>query len=183
MEGLRIPTRSRSSSERSKASFLLHFLRIRTVSLSCLPILTEGFRQLRESWKIIAAFCPGTGLCPQTVILSELTAASSPRSPITAFIAVLFPEPDSPTSPTTSPCSTLRLILFMTSEAPFSVRYFTLRFCTSSTLILICFLSCQPSFVPPHSPPCSEQGASRREQEADISSDTDKASSGFLPPG
>ena len=51
-----------------------------------------------------------TGLS-QTVIPSDETSALSPRSPITASIAVLFPEPDSPTIPAISPFPTEKLIL------------------------------------------------------------------------
>ena len=108
--GERIPAISSSSSARSFASRLVHFLWIRTVSVICRPIFTAGFRQFRESWRIMAISRPGCTGSAQTVIPSEETSALSPRSPITASIAVLFPEPDSPTMPTVSPSPTEKLI-------------------------------------------------------------------------
>ena len=89
----------------------------------------------------MAIFRPGTGAFPFTVICPYCTDARPSSSPITASIAVLFPEPDWPTIPVMPPSSTVKLISFTISDAPSAPGYCTLRFFTSSTFIGLLFLS------------------------------------------
>ena len=57
------------------------------------------------------------------------------RRPITEYIDWLLPEPDSPTIPTISPCSTNRLIPRTAWTLPCSVAKLVVRFLISNKLI------------------------------------------------
>src|SRR5260363_123485 len=69
------------------------------------------------------------GICSKSWPLKRISSArtlpGASINPITASIATLFPEPDSPSIPTTSPCTILRCILSTTGGPPKStVRFF-----------------------------------------------------------
>ena len=126
---------------RASASFLLHFRRARTVSVICRPILTDGFRQLKEILEdhchIFSRhrflFADRDLIRPDDRTVSQ-QAPSPPAWLCSSRIRTLQQGPRSHLF------STLKLMSFIISEAPFSVRYCTLRFLTSSTLICLLFL-------------------------------------------
>ena len=114
-----MPTAFSSSRARAYACLLETSLCSTTASASWRPILCTGFSDVMGSWKIIAISSP-------RIVrrrLDEAFRRSSPRnstspvevanfeslSPITVRHVTLFPDPDSPTMPSTCPGSTLKL--------------------------------------------------------------------------
>ena len=108
----------------------------------CLPTRITGFNAVRGSWKIIAIFAPrmsrsSFGLRPTSSsprnFTEPVTSAVFGRSPSTASIVTDFPEPDSPTMPSTSPASRSRSKPRTAYTGPSSVLKVTLRSRISST--------------------------------------------------
>ncbi len=139
-----MPTSSSSSRARVRAADLLIVRWSRMVSTSWVPMVNAGLRLVIGSWNAIAICSPRTSRSS----LNDSDSRSRPSnttdplvmrpggdatSRITASDETVLPEPDSPTSATTSPASTPKLTWSTTVAAPVSVRNSTDRSLTSSS--------------------------------------------------
>ena len=111
--GCSIPTASRSSIAFSNAALPASFVVLVIVSSNCAPIVINGLREVKGSWKIIPIFWPRISrisLSSKSLIFSPwnktlpfvIFPGGSNRL-ITALPMVDFPAPLSPTTPRTSP--------------------------------------------------------------------------------
>ena len=88
----------------------------RTLSEICRPMVMVGLREVRGSWKIMPTSLPrilhisfsprGTRSRPSRLIFPPVTWPTLGRSFMIERPVVVFPQPDSPTTPTHSPWST-----------------------------------------------------------------------------
>ncbi len=104
----------------------------RITSVSCMPIVNTGFSDVIGSWKIMlierprtlrisshgsaSRFWPFSVISPATMRPGGLGMSRSTLSAVT-----LLPEPDSPTSPSTSPARTSRSMPSTALATPASV--------------------------------------------------------------
>ena len=110
------PTRSRTSTARSSASFLLTSRCSSTASAICWPTVCVGFSEDSGSWKIIPISSPrilriSSGLSPvssRPASLIEPAAMWPPLGSSCMIVSavIVLPQPDSPTTPSVSPSST-----------------------------------------------------------------------------
>ena len=88
-------------------------LALRTASIICVSMRRTGFSVIIGSWKIIATLRPRivrqvaslapTSSCPASLIEPATMRPGGSISPMIARPVTVLPEPDSPTSPITSP--------------------------------------------------------------------------------
>src|SRR5690606_1028017 len=134
-----IPTRPSSSAARARAAARETREWTRTPSATWSPTVRTGLRDDSGSWNTMARSLPRTRDSSASVLPSSssprsrtepVTRAPSGRSPITASASAVFPAPDSPTTPSTSPAPAVR-------HAPRTARtpdaYRTVRSGTRST--------------------------------------------------
>ena len=112
--GAGMPTRSRSSTARARASFLLRPWWRRSTSPICRPMVRTGFREVIGSWKIIAMSLPrifpyalssppASSRVPS--LIDPVMCAVGGSRPMTAMEVTDLPQPDSPTTARTSPAA------------------------------------------------------------------------------
>jgi hypothetical protein len=86
-------------------------------SLICLPTRCTGFMALIAPWKTMAAwvqrtaralFSPSASTSTPSRRTLPATLAKEGSKPMAARISVVLPQPDSPSTPTRSPASTVR---------------------------------------------------------------------------
>ena len=115
--GFGIPTKSSSSMARAQASLSDIFECTCRASTIWSPMVYTGVNALSGSWKIMATFLPRTSDIqlssrPKSSVpwslIDPSTRAPSSSSPITDIEVTDLPDPDSPTSPTTSLALTVR---------------------------------------------------------------------------
>ena len=110
---LLIPTSSSISMARFDASSLEMLLSwARSASMSWLPTVYTGFRQVMGFWKIMATSRPRKSVISSFVLASTswpskvmdppITLPGDCRRPMMEYASTLLPEPDSPTMPMTS---------------------------------------------------------------------------------
>src|SRR5712671_1638369 len=137
-----MPTSLNSSIVRSRAWRRDICWCARSCSAICHPTVYTGVSAVIGSWKIIAISPPRTpriSRCesritsrPRSSTSPSTTAFGSRISRITAIIETVLPDPDSPTTPTTSPSPTESERRSTARTIPFSVRNETRRSRTSS---------------------------------------------------
>src|SRR5436190_2619764 len=135
-----ISTSLRMSTDRRRASLRVTSLCSSTASSSCQPIFLTGLSDVIGSWKIIPirrprTFCRRAPDAPRISSPSKRTEPSTwawrrSTSPISVRNVTLFPEPDSPTTPSVSPRSSWKLTPETALTIPSSVRK---RVCRSVT--------------------------------------------------
>ena len=112
-----------------------------STSAICRPTLRIGFSAVRGFWKIIESSRPRCSArsrsesarrsVPPNRARPEVTLPAGSRMPMTAKAVTDLPEPDSPTSATVSPLSTLKPIWSSTFTVPERVRNSTERSSTA----------------------------------------------------
>src|SRR5436190_8419973 len=141
-DGFEIPTSLSSSIVRSRDLRRESCSCARSCSPICHPTVYTGVSAVIGSWKIIAISPPRTSRIsrcerrirsrPRRSTSPSTTAFGSRIRRITAIIETVLPEPDSPTTPTTSPSATESERRSTARTIPFSVRNETLRSRTSN---------------------------------------------------
>src|SRR5712692_8910948 len=142
-DGFEMPTSLSSSIVRSRARRRDILSCARSCSAICQPTVYTGVNAVIGSWKIIAISPPRTpriSRCdsrirsrPRRSTSPSTTAFGSRINRITAIIETVLPDPDSPTTPTTSPSPTESERRSTARTIPFSVWNDTLRSRTSSS--------------------------------------------------
>src|SRR5579875_1384070 len=115
-----MPTRSSTSTARLSAAFLDTPRWRRTASEICLPMVMVGLSDVMGSWKTIAMSLPRTWRISASLTLARSwppkrispPAMWPPRGKRRMIDrpVIVFPQPDSPTSPTVSPGATWKLM-------------------------------------------------------------------------
>ena len=138
-----MPTAFSISRDRARACLRETFSCSVTASASCVPIECTGLSDVIGSWKIIAISLPRISRS----LPDEAFRRSSPRNrtspvdvvnfeslrPMMVRHVTLFPEPDSPTMPSTWPDSTSKLTPSTAPTTPSSVEKCVRRSRTSSS--------------------------------------------------
>ena len=111
-----IPTRSSTSTARSRACSLVTSRCSLTASAICLPTVIVGFREVSGSWKIMPISLPRIWRMSssETVLISRPSSLMLPLTidpPVGSSLmidsaVIVLPHPDSPTIPSVSPRST-----------------------------------------------------------------------------
>ena len=143
--GRGISTMVRTSSARLRASPLETSRCSRTPSAICLPIVIVGLSEVSGSWGISATSSPRTvRICfssrgarsrPSSRTLPPLMWPLPGNSRMIEKPAVLFPQPDSPTTPTHSPSATEKEMPSTAVTVAWRIRNSVRRSDTSSTLV------------------------------------------------
>src|SRR5918999_4906818 len=139
-----MPTRASAARAWSRASAALTSWCARTASTICVSMRSTGFSVIIGSWNTMAMRAPRTlrsssSASPTRSVPSKRIrpptmrpgGSTSPRieNPVT-----VFPQPDSPTRPSTSPARTSKLTPSTARTTPARVKKWVRRFCTSKVL-------------------------------------------------
>ena len=130
-------TNESSSALRAIAAFLSMPNRTRRLSESCVPIRRTGLSAVIGSWKIIDIPVPNSlrtwsrdiaeSSLPSNMTLPERCTFEPDKRPIAARHMTVFPEPDSPTTPTLEPDGISRLTPRTASSDPNGVPNLTCK--------------------------------------------------------